>query len=218
MVSLAGASAAGGSILDDILDPGPRPARTHATHPRSSIRWGGIVKVLAALVALGGVVVGALVLFGGPDTFAPADGAYSLQLPSGWERVEDFEFAGPQGSLDLALRASNDSMIVVGRFDVPSGMTMAALPEVLNYLKNAGSGVVSGGRVEKSAIALADGSHPYEVTADFVTGGVEAHSRTAVVLHGDSEMIFFSLACPMNFCTAVEDDFDSLLSGIKLGD
>lgn len=156
------------------------------------------------------ICMAAFVLFSPSKVFSPADGAYTVNQPPSWQRMEGAEEQLPNGSLDLALQADNGSFLAVERVEVTAGAPASNVVTMMPRL------------IQGSGFPFAAGQGPHRSGA--VSGAWELEGKIssaqgagsmralALLPPGQSRAIVFIFVCPEAACPTSAPGFDRFLS------
>lgn len=169
--------------------------------------WNLAVIVMAAFVVVGG------------SSFSPADGAYEIQLPRSWERIQDPSFPMEPGvTLDLAATTSSGSSLVVVRVPARKGSAVATAEKLL---AEAGHQLIPGATesgVEPHDHLFDEGAESAHVAIGISQGGVDVATHFFVMVRpGSSTALVFNLTCQREMCQDDGSRLDEALHQMDFG-
>lgn len=193
----------------------PLPSAPSPTSPTTTtgFPWGSIVALVLVFAILGG---GYYFLFGrSAGAFSPENGAYTVSLPDGWERVEELE--GARQEIDVAIRAEGsgdaaDTGIIVGQVPVPDGIATEQLKLGMTYAQQFIPKIpgLSIGPIQESTVVTGEGVSAYELTAtaseSLATGGGKVRLVFAMK-DGASNVALLMVTCNEAECADAEATF-----------
>jgi membrane protease YdiL (CAAX protease family) len=160
------------------------------------------------------VLVGLVVLTGGPVHFVSDSGTIELRYAKDWTRHENLEGAMGPARVTLALQGSDGSGIMVAEMDgINAGA--ASGKEMLKYGRSTGF-LPEVSHVRKSSIPFDDAATAYELDAAAVSSlGTSINARIVAVVPPNSTTLYlFELDCMSPSCDAARKDFEQMLYSV----
>lgn len=200
------------------------PVDTTPADAGSKAPWGALTALALVLAVLGG---GYWFFFGrSSGAFSPDNGAYTVTLPDGWERVDELE--GAREEIDLAIRSegsgdATDTGIIVGQVPVPPGMGTEQLKLGMSYAQQFMPKLpgLSLGRIQESAIVSGEGVSAYEITATaseaLAVGGGKARLVFAMK-DGAPSVALLMVTCNAAQCADAEGVFAEMAKTFRFAD
>jgi hypothetical protein len=194
----------------------PSPTTTTTTTTRS-VPWGGLVALALLLAVVGG---GYYFFFGkSSGGFTASDGTFSIELPDGWEHVEEQEATRDEIDFVLQPPESEQTMIMAAHVSAPAlqgDQGRAALGLVQQFIPKMPGLAIS--PVQESTLVTGEGISAYEMTA--TASGPMAPAggkmRVAVVVDSaSSNLVFLMVACAGEDCATAEPLFQEMAGTLK---
>ncbi|HEY7875853.1 MAG TPA: CPBP family intramembrane glutamic endopeptidase, partial [Actinomycetota bacterium] len=160
------------------------------------------------------IIVGLVVMSGGPVHFVSDSGTLELRYAKDWTRVEDLETPTGPARVTLALQGSDGSGMMVMEVDgitagAASGRAMLKWAAKVGVLPEVSD-------IRKSAIPFDDAATAYEMDSAAVSSlATSVHARMVAVVPPNSTTLYlFELDCMNISCGTARKDFEQMLYSV----
>jgi membrane protease YdiL (CAAX protease family) len=162
------------------------------------------------------VIIAAQLVFSPAGMFSPANDAYTLRLPTGWQQLDSDEFPpAPGGTIDLLLTTGSGAAMSIVHMDIPPGMSAKNIKKSVPMMQSVMPGGGSFTGLKKSDYLFQGYPTVYEIGMEMPFEGISAETRMVMALPRRLDHAYvFMLVCPANSCADNETEFDALLRSV----
>ena len=197
--------------------PLPSSPSTTTTTTTRSAPWGGLIALALLLAFLGG---GYYFFFGkSSGGFTASDGAFTIELPDGWERMEEQEAVREEIDFVVHPADNEQTMIMAAHTSAPvaqGDQARAVLGLVQQFVPKVPGLTMS--PVQDSTLVTGEGVSSYEMTATASGPLAPNGGKMRVVMVVDSassNLVFLMVACAGDECSTAEPKFQEMAETLK---